>query len=52
MLISKRLVRMYQNEYKRKFNADISEKDAERELFDLATLVKFITKERRHNHGR
>lgn len=51
MTLSKNLVRRYQNAYKRKFNEDISEKEAEKELFDIATLIKFIVKERRRNHG-
>ena len=52
MLLSERLVRRYQNEYKRKFGRDISPKEAERELLGLTDLVRLITKERRSRHGK
>lgn len=52
MAISERLVHEYQREYRQKFGKDISSKNAEQELSDLATLVRFIAKERRHRHVR
>ena len=52
MLLSKRLVQEYQNEYKRKFRKDISPKDAEKELLELKDLVRLILKERKNRHGR
>lgn len=51
MIISERLVRRYQQTYKRKFGEDISAKEAERELFDLAELIRIIVKERKSRHG-
>ncbi len=51
MLLSKRLIQEYQNEYKHKFGEDISLKDAERELLDLKDLVRLINKVRRQHNG-
>lgn len=51
MILSKRLIQEYQNEYKRKFGKTISAKDAERELLNLKDLVCLIVKARRQRHG-
>ena len=51
MIISKRLVKKYQEEHRRKFGSDISAKDAERELINLKELVRLITRERKQRHG-
>ena len=47
MFISERLVREYQKTHERKFGDSIAAKDAERELSDLAELVKTVKKTRR-----
>ncbi len=47
MVISQNLIQSYQDEYRRKFGTDISSKEAEKELFNLSTLIRFIKKERR-----
>ena len=52
MAISKNLVQNYQDEYRRKFGESISSKEAEKELFDLSTLIRFIRKERRQRNVR
>ena len=52
MVFSKGLVHECQQIHKRKFNKDISVKEAEQELFDLAGLVRLIHKERRSRHGK
>ena len=51
-MISKKLIRRYQEEYKSKTGKEISGKNAERELCDLATLIRMIAKERRNRHGK
>lgn len=51
MVLSERLIRGYQEEYKRKFGKDISTKDAERELLNLKDLVRLINKTRRQRYG-
>ena len=38
--------------YEHKFGKNISVKDAERELFDLAKLIRLIAKERKNHHGK
>lgn len=51
MILSERLIRGYQEEYKHKFGKDISAKDAEQELLNLKDLVRLIVKTRRQRHG-
>ena len=48
MVLSKNLIHEYQETYKRKFGEEISNKEAERELFDLKELVRLITKGRHY----
>ena len=43
MHISRDLVRKFQQAYGRKYQEDISEEDAERDLKNLAELVRLIT---------
>ena len=50
MVLSENLVHEYQKMHKRKFGKEISTKVAERELFDLAGLVRLIIKERKKHH--
>ena len=52
MTLSSKLVREYQNQYRRKFGKDITAKEAEREIFNLKDLVKLMTKVRRQSHGK
>ena len=46
MFISERLVGEYQKTYEKKFGEKITAKQAERELSDLAELVKLAKKQR------
>lgn len=51
-MISKNLIHQYQKTYRHKFGEDISDKMAERGLYDLKELVRLICKERKNRHGR
>ena len=46
MRMSEKLVRAFQETYERKFGQSISAEEAERDLSDLAELVRIIIKER------
>ena len=46
MRMSEKLVRAFQETYERKFGQSISAEEAERDLSDLAELVRIIMKER------
>ena len=51
MFISERLVRKYQKTHERKFGESITAKEAERNLSNLAELIRLAKKERRNHHG-
>ena len=46
MHVSEKLVRAFQEAHERKFGQSISAEEAERDLSDLAELVRIIIKER------